>query len=79
MAYNNNALLHQEFNFALYHTPLYVKKMPKSSLQARPDTQRLGKSDWTDASISTLLTEGIDAVQITRLAKTLGVSRGSFY
>lgn len=53
--------------------------MSKTTLHARHETQRLGKSDWTDAAISTLLYEGIDAVQITRLAKTLGVSRGSFY
>lgn len=40
---------------------------------------RLAKPDWTEAAIATLIDQGIDAVQITRLAKALGVSRGSFY
>jgi AcrR family transcriptional regulator len=55
------------------------KFMAKAILSKKPDAQRLSKSNWTDASISTLLDEGIDAVQITRLARKLGVSRGSFY
>lgn len=42
-------------------------------------TGKLGRSDWTDAAIHTLLSSGIDAVQITRLASQLQVSRGSFY
>jgi AcrR family transcriptional regulator len=42
-------------------------------------TSKLGRSDWTDAAIHTLLSSGIDAVQITRLASQLQVSRGSFY
>ena len=46
---------------------------------AQQETRRLRQSDWIDASISMLLQEGVDAVQVTRLAKYLGVSRGSFY
>ena len=42
-------------------------------------TGKLGRGDWTDAAIHTLLSSGIDAVQITRLASQLQVSRGSFY
>ena len=42
-------------------------------------TNKLGRSDWTDAAIRTLLSSGIDAVQITRIATELKVSRGSFY
>ena len=41
--------------------------------------RKLAASDWTEAAIQTLLSSGIDAVQITRLAGDLGVSRGSFY
>lgn len=53
--------------------------MVKVILTKKPDTQKLNKSNWIDTSISTLLDEGIDAVQITRIARKLGVSRGSFY
>ncbi len=40
---------------------------------------RLGRADWLHAALVCLLNEGIDAVQITRLATTIGASRGSFY
>ncbi len=46
---------------------------------ATPQANRLGHSDWTGAAIHTLLVNGIDAVQITRLASQLNASRGSFY
>lgn len=39
----------------------------------------LGKYDWLAASLSMLVDEGVEAVQITRLARKLKVSRGSFY
>ncbi len=44
-----------------------------------PATPPLGKADWISAALECLVHEGIDAVQITRLAKAIGVSRGSFY
>ena len=46
---------------------------------AKAESVKLSKEDWTDTALATLISQGIDAVQITQLAKTLGVSRGSFY
>ena len=39
----------------------------------------LGKEDWIAAALHALLSEGINAVQITRLATDLKMTRGSFY
>ena len=39
----------------------------------------LGKADWIGAALNCLVSEGVEAIQITRLAKALGVTRGSFY
>ena len=46
---------------------------------ADPVTPPLGKADWIAAALRVFIDEGIDAVQITRLARRLEVSRGSFY
>ncbi|MEP3844700.1 MAG: TetR/AcrR family transcriptional regulator [Paracoccaceae bacterium] len=40
---------------------------------------RLGRVDWLRAAMLCLMEDGIDAVQITRLANSIGASRGSFY
>lgn len=40
---------------------------------------RLGRADWLRAAMLCLMEDGIDAVQITRLATSIGASRGSFY
>ena len=40
---------------------------------------RLSPADWLRAAMLCLMKEGIDAVQITRLATSIGASRGSFY
>lgn len=40
---------------------------------------RLAASDWITAALDVLKSEGIEAVQITALAKRLSVTRGSFY
>lgn len=40
---------------------------------------RLNRQDWIDAALGLLITAGISAVSIDRLANTLGVTRGSFY
>jgi AcrR family transcriptional regulator len=47
----------------------------------KPDDRRipLAKPDWLAAGLQVLVDEGIEAVQITRLARELGVTRGSFY
>ena len=37
------------------------------------------REDWIEAGLGLLVSKGVDAVRITRLADTLGVTRGSFY
>ncbi|MEM1409502.1 MAG: helix-turn-helix domain-containing protein [Pseudomonadota bacterium] len=37
------------------------------------------REDWIRAAKSLLLSDGIDAVRVDRIAKTLGVTRGGFY
>lgn len=50
----------------------------KSTRQA--DRQpRLTGDDWVEAALALLVADGIEAVQITVLARTLNVTRGSFY
>lgn len=53
------------------------------SLQTRnrpTDRQpRLSADNWIEAALDLLVEDGIDAVQITVLARKLGVTRGSFY
>ncbi len=44
-----------------------------------PSRPVLGRQDWIDAALEVLAPEGIEAVQITRLARKLGATRGSFY
>lgn len=40
---------------------------------------RLGPESWVRAALRTLHKEGIDQVRVERLAKELGVTKGSFY
>ncbi len=50
------------------------------TLLAAPEKpQRLAAADWIGAALDMLKTSGLDAVQITTLAKRLSVTRGSFY
>lgn len=42
-------------------------------------TDRLTKTDWLNHGLTTLANEGIGAVKADRMAKAMGVSRGSFY
>jgi AcrR family transcriptional regulator len=42
-------------------------------------TAKLGRQDWLDIGLQTLVKKGIDAVRIDPLAKMLKVTRGSFY
>lgn len=44
-----------------------------------PSIPSLGKADWIGAALNCLVREGVEAIQITRLAKSLDVTRGSFY
>ena len=50
--------------------------MPPSAVR-KPN--RLAADDWRAAALATLVSDGIEAVQITALARELGVTRGSFY
>jgi AcrR family transcriptional regulator len=40
---------------------------------------KLGREDWVQAAIAILMTQGIQAVKVDRLAKALQITRGSFY
>jgi AcrR family transcriptional regulator len=42
-------------------------------------SDRLTKQDWIKAGLKALLVSGADSLRAEALAKTLGVSRGSFY
>jgi AcrR family transcriptional regulator len=44
-----------------------------------PDDERLTKAEWVKAALHALASSTADALKIERLAKELGVSRGSFY
>jgi len=46
---------------------------------ATPRPQRLCAEDWIARGLQTLIESGIEAVQITALARRLDVTRGSFY
>jgi AcrR family transcriptional regulator len=40
---------------------------------------KLGRQDWIDAAIGTLVDKGIEAVKVDAIAKSLQITRGSFY
>ena len=42
-------------------------------------SKRLGREDWIRAALDALAAGGMAAVAVDRLAKTVGVTRGSFY
>lgn len=46
---------------------------------AKPALQQLSAQDWIDQGLRTLARRGFTALKAEPLAKTLGVSRGSFY
>ena len=51
-------------------------------LSTRDETKRppqQSRDGWIEAALALLVEEGVEAVQITQLAKRLGVTRGSFY
>ncbi|MEM6497849.1 MAG: TetR/AcrR family transcriptional regulator, partial [Pseudomonadota bacterium] len=49
------------------------------ALDAQGKQDRLSRDDWIKTGLSMLMDNGVDAVQITVLARKLGVTRGSFY
>lgn len=42
-------------------------------------SRRLGPDEWIDAALRTLANDGVQAVRVEALARTLGVTKGSFY
>lgn len=40
---------------------------------------RYNRIDWLDAALETLERDGVDKIRVERLAKELGVTKGSFY
>jgi AcrR family transcriptional regulator len=40
---------------------------------------KLGRQDWVQAALETLMAKGIEAVKVDVLAKSLKITRGSFY
>lgn len=44
-----------------------------------PSGPRLGREDWVLAAKKALVARGVEAVKVDRLAKEMGVTRGSFY
>ena len=54
-------------------------EIPLTPSSRKPGRSILGKEDWIAAALTMLVKEGIAAVEITRLANELTVSRGSFY
>ena len=51
-----------------------------NAMAKRQERERLlGRADWIEAALATLIAEGVDSVKVFRLADRLGVTRGSFY
>ena len=50
-----------------------------STQNQRKREPQLSRDDWIVAALGVLMDDGIEAVQITRLARDLGVTRGSYY
>lgn len=46
---------------------------------ATKSTKRLDRKDWISAAIDKLAREGIESVRVEPLARSLGVTKGSFY
>jgi AcrR family transcriptional regulator len=44
-----------------------------------PANPKLGRQDWVQAALETLMDKGIEAVKVDALAKSLKITRGSFY
>jgi AcrR family transcriptional regulator len=53
----------------------------KAAVRPRPDdtTPSMGPDDWLDAAHAAVVAGGFDAVRVLSLARSLGISRGSFY
>ena len=56
-----------------------TKTSRKAALRAREKRQPLGREIWLDTARQALIEEGTAGVEINKLAKRLGSSRGGFY
>jgi AcrR family transcriptional regulator len=56
-----------------------TRKSAASSVRSRGKRQALGRDIWLDTARQALIEEGTAGVEINKLAKRLGVSRGGFY
>ena len=60
--------------------PSVNQSLPKIAYMTSPKKrQRLGRDAWLNAARTALIEEGTAGVEINKLAKRLGVSRGGFY
>ncbi len=53
--------------------------MTKTKITAEPKQERLDAAAWVAAALETLAKGGVDSVRVEPLAKTLKVTKGSFY
>lgn len=53
--------------------------MAQARKAAREKVTRLDAAAWIAAGFEALATDGVDAVRVEPLAKTLGITKGSFY
>lgn len=60
---------------AVQYSPVPFPLTPQTSKEAR----QLGAEQWLDAAFHVLARNGVEAVRIEPLAKTLKVTKGSFY
>ena len=71
----------------IVHTQVYgqmriergMVRPPKSSRRRRKKRDALGREAWLEAARRALIEEGTAGVEINKLAKRLGVTRGGFY
>lgn len=50
-----------------------------AAMSRHANRQSLSTEDWADAALDAVADGGIDAVAVERIARTLGVTKGSFY
>jgi len=64
--------------FSLQGKPVTSRRASESS-RVSPGAVSLGPQDWVAAARSALIAGGVDRVKVDILARTLHISRGSFY
>ena len=52
---------------------------PNKKPRKRPESPRLSRDAWLDAAFAAVVEGGFDGVKVLVIARTLGVTRGSFY